>query len=83
MVNFEGFPVETRPRNDWCIKFYPAIFTSVADGWSMVSVAAIPPSNSPPNYSKAFLFPTAISQAFRYEGGMSRRIPSPTVLATG
>ncbi|MBI4548701.1 MAG: hypothetical protein HY707_12015, partial [Ignavibacteriae bacterium] len=63
-INKNGYPLETRLRNNWCIKFYPVIATAAPDGWNLVSVPVIPPNG---NYSCSFLFPSAESRCFGYD----------------
>jgi hypothetical protein len=63
--NKDGFPLETHLHNGLCVSYYPVAYSAASlDGWNMVSVGETPPS-----YTKSFLFPTSISNAFRYSGG--------------
>ncbi|MBI4548700.1 MAG: T9SS type A sorting domain-containing protein, partial [Ignavibacteriae bacterium] len=62
-VNKNGYPTETRPRNNWCMKIYQAIPVVIRDGWNIVSVPVIPPNM---NYSRSLLFPSSISPCFHY-----------------
>ncbi len=75
-INRQTYPYETKPRNDWCIKMYPAVGALVNDGWNMVSVANIP---NDLNYAKTHLFPQATSAAFAYTTGYT----SQTTLSNG
>ncbi|HYQ87828.1 MAG TPA: hypothetical protein VES59_11350, partial [Bacteroidota bacterium] len=63
--NKNGYPAETRLHNGLCVSYFPiAYVVAPADGWNLVSVGDIPPS-----YAVKFLFPNAISRAFKYQGG--------------
>lgn len=65
MLNKVGTPLELRARNGHAYRFYPSpVPMSVNAGWNMVSV----PFNAD-NYSKSYLFPSSVSNAFGYQGG--------------
>ncbi|MBI5216176.1 MAG: T9SS type A sorting domain-containing protein [Ignavibacteriae bacterium] len=63
-VNVNNTPTETTPINGRCITLLQGSGFSVANGWNMVSVPVVPSS-----FVKSTLFPTATSDAFRFEGG--------------
>ncbi len=63
-------PSEFTPVTGRCLRFYFSALT-VNDKWNMISLPVIPTS-----FSKTSLFPTAASDAFRYEGSY---IASPTL----
>jgi len=65
-ANQNGYPIETRPLDGSCIRFYPKIASPVNDGWNMVAVSLNP---NDANYAKAQLFPSATSAAYRYAAG--------------
>ncbi|MFI5253315.1 MAG: FlgD immunoglobulin-like domain containing protein [Bacteroidota bacterium] len=67
LLNNFAAPIETKPRNNWAIRFYPINSLAVAAGWNMLSVTTIPPPTG--NYSKSYLFPSATSDAFYYNAG--------------
>ncbi|MBI5216322.1 MAG: T9SS type A sorting domain-containing protein [Ignavibacteriae bacterium] len=69
-ANKNGAPTEFTPSNGLCLRYYLNGVT-VKDKWNMISVPVLPS-----NLSTATLFPTAASDAFRYEAGY---IPSPTL----
>jgi hypothetical protein len=75
-VSYSGYPAETRARNGWCIKFYPATVNPAVDGWNLLSVGVTPVGG---NYAKTAVYPTAVSQAFSYNGAYV----SNTTLANG
>ncbi len=62
----DGYPPETKPRSDWCIRLTPNATSVVRDGWNLVSVPCQPESVS---FKKSDLFPQAISPAFSYTNG--------------
>ncbi|HEV8538173.1 MAG TPA: FlgD immunoglobulin-like domain containing protein [Bacteroidota bacterium] len=64
-LNQFGTPVETHPRNNWCVKLYPGTTIVTIDGWNMVSVGVSPVGG---DYSKGFSYPTALGNVFRYTG---------------
>ena len=64
-INQNGAPFETKPRNNWCIKFYPGALCDCIDSWNMVSVAVNPIGG---NYAKAALYPGALGPMFAYAG---------------
>ncbi|MBI1805850.1 MAG: hypothetical protein HYR76_02215, partial [Ignavibacteria bacterium] len=63
-INKDIYPIVTKPRNNFCIKFYPGAAVFAADGWNLLSV-----STQPDDYHKAVLYSSAVSQAFRYQAG--------------
>ncbi|MBI3765482.1 MAG: T9SS type A sorting domain-containing protein [Ignavibacteriales bacterium] len=63
-INKDIYPIVTKPRNNFCIKFYPGAAVFAADGWNLLSA-----STQPDDYHKAVLYPSAVSQAFRYQAG--------------
>ncbi len=75
-LNNQINPYETKPRDNWCVRFIPTVGTSVADGWNMVSVSGTP---SDANYAKTHLFPEATSAAYSYGAGYNAQ----TTLANG
>ncbi|TLY31145.1 MAG: hypothetical protein E6K56_05580, partial [Ignavibacteria bacterium] len=55
--NKDGYPAETHLHNGLCVSYYPVVYSAASvDGWNMVSVGETPPS-----YTKSFLFPTSTS----------------------
>src|SRR2546426_51568 len=64
LLNQLNNPPQLRPRNGKATQFVVSMSLAALDAWNMVSV----PGNSP-HYNKAFLFPTAISNAFAYTAG--------------
>jgi hypothetical protein len=75
-LNNQTYPYETKPRDNYCVKFKPTVGASVADGWNMVSVSGTP---ADANYAKTHLFPEATSAAFSYGAGYVTQ----TTLANG
>lgn len=71
-LNRNGFPYETRIRNNYCVKFYPNVSSYAIDGWNMLGVSLTP---NDADYSKASLFPSAVSQAFQYTTGYTPMDP--------
>ncbi|MFI5253317.1 MAG: FlgD immunoglobulin-like domain containing protein [Bacteroidota bacterium] len=67
LLNNFASPVETKPRNNWAIRFYPINSLAVEAGWNMLSVASIPPPSG--NYARSYLFKLATSDAYYYDGG--------------
>ncbi|MFI5253536.1 MAG: FlgD immunoglobulin-like domain containing protein [Bacteroidota bacterium] len=67
LLNNSTFPIETKPRDNWAIRFYPMNSIAVASGWNMLSVAPIPPPTG--NYGKSYLFKSSSSDAFLYNAG--------------
>ncbi|MBI3193787.1 MAG: T9SS type A sorting domain-containing protein, partial [Ignavibacteriae bacterium] len=63
-INQDGYPAETAPVNGKCLRIYQASATYVNDKWNMVSVGNIPSGG---NYAANQVYPTKVSQAFRYE----------------
>jgi hypothetical protein len=59
-----GHPTQFKPRDNWAIRFTPTKRISVAEGWNMVSVSYYCGDEC----AKPKLFPTAVSDAFIYEG---------------
>lgn len=57
-------PYETKPRENWCIKFYPGAAAYANAGWNMLSVGTMPQ-----DYRKAEVYPLAASSAFAFQGG--------------
>jgi hypothetical protein len=66
LVNDNGYPLSTRPRNGWCMKFYPATINPAVDGWNLISVSMSPVNG---DFRASTLFPTAISRAYTYKYG--------------
>ena len=64
-LNQASYPIETKPRNNWCIKFYPGALCDCIDSWNMVSVGVNPIGG---NYAKAALYPGALGPMFAYSG---------------
>jgi hypothetical protein len=64
-INQVGYPIETRPRNNWCVKFYPGTTIIALDSWNLVSVGVTPFGG---DYSKATNFSTAQGPMFAYSG---------------
>ncbi len=63
--NIARYPSETRLHNGLNVRFVPvAVSYSAAEGWNMFSLPT-----SYVNHEKAFLYPTAVSAAFIYQGG--------------
>ena len=65
-------PMEAMPRDGWCVRFNPTTGTAVASGWNILSVPV-----TPSIYSKTYLYPAAVSQAFAYKAGY---VQSPTLI---
>ncbi|MBI4810206.1 MAG: hypothetical protein HY800_01935 [Ignavibacteriales bacterium] len=63
-VNRNIYPYESKPRNDWCIKFYPGAPVYISAGWNMLSVA----NDRQGDWSKSSVYPDAVSEAFKYQG---------------
>ena len=59
VLNVFGSPTETRPRNDWCVKYSPTVGRVVESGWNMVAVSLAPGDG---DYSRITLFPEATSR---------------------
>jgi len=57
-----GAPVETKPRNNWAVKFYPGAQVYAA-GWSLLSM-----STQPADYKRDKVYPGSCSDAFAYSG---------------
>jgi hypothetical protein len=64
-LNRFGFPLETRPRNNWCVRFYPATSIVSLDSWNMVSVGVNALGG---NYAKSVMYPSAQGPMFAYNG---------------
>ncbi len=63
--NKNTYPRSTRLHSGLCIRYIPVIgLMATGDGWNLLSVAGAYQNNN-----REFLFPTAISQAFAYQGG--------------
>jgi len=71
-LNQATYPIETKPRNNWCIKFYPATTIVAIDSWNMVSVGVNAVGG---NYAKATMFPTAQGPMFAYTGAYTATDP--------
>jgi hypothetical protein len=65
LLNYNGYPYELRPRNNWAIKLWLAQALIVGDGWNMISVFVYPPYG---NYSRDFFFMDA-GRSFYFNGG--------------
>ncbi len=61
-----GYPIQTRPYDNSCVRFYPKVGTNALDDWNIVAVSITP---NDANYAKAVLFPSAVSPAYRYSNG--------------
>ncbi|MBI5021186.1 MAG: T9SS type A sorting domain-containing protein [Ignavibacteriales bacterium] len=68
-INRNTYPYETKPRDNWCIKMYAGMPVYVTSGWQMLSVATTGASTNGNDMSKATIYPTAASVAFRYASG--------------
>jgi len=68
-LNEAGFPEETRPAANSCVRFYPKIGGAVIDGWNLVSLSLLPLDG---DYSVNSLFPDAMGRAWKFEGGYLR-----------
>ncbi len=64
-INESGYPLATRPRAGSCIKIFQATINTAIAGWNMVSVGVIPVRG---DYSKAALYPQALTRAYNYDG---------------
>ncbi|HTK81349.1 MAG TPA: FlgD immunoglobulin-like domain containing protein [Bacteroidota bacterium] len=64
-MNLNGYPEKTRPRNNWCVRFYPGEAIVAIDSWNLVCACVEPYNN---DYSKSSMFPTAIGPMFTYNG---------------
>jgi hypothetical protein len=64
--NQEGEPLQTVPRDNYCVRIYPRIGSGAIEGWNIMAVSMVP-NNA--NYAKTALFPTASSDAFKYSNG--------------
>jgi hypothetical protein len=64
-LNQASYPIETKPRNNWCVRFYPGALCDCIDSWNMVSLGVSPVAG---NYSKAVNFPSAQGPMFAYSG---------------
>jgi hypothetical protein len=65
-ANRLGYPIQTRPYDGYCVRFFPKVASAVNDGWNMVAVSLTP---NDVNYAKAALFPTSSSAAYKYTSG--------------
>ena len=75
-----GYPIQTMPYDNSCVRFYPKIASAVIDGWNIVGVSLTP---NDANYAKAALFPTATSSAYRYSSGYAVADPLSREKDTG
>ncbi len=63
--NKNGYPTETHLHDGLTIHYIPVLMTTpTVDGWNLLSIASTYSINT-----KSFLYPTAISAAFIYQGG--------------
>ncbi len=65
-INKDGYPEDTRPHENWCIKMTPKDCLAILDGWNLVSMPCEPVDS---NSAKTHLFPQAVSKAFSFNGG--------------
>jgi hypothetical protein len=65
-VNRNTHPIESKPRDGWCVRLSPNISTVAIDGWNMVAVSLEP---NDAVYTTASLFPQLVSSAYKYEAG--------------
>jgi hypothetical protein len=65
-INNQTYPYETKPRDNYCVRFTPTLGANVLDGWNIVSLSGEPADG---NHAKTHLFPTAVSPAYRYQSG--------------
>jgi hypothetical protein len=63
-VNYNAMPYETKPKPNFCIKFYPGAAVFAQAGWNLLSVA----NDRPGDMAKTSVYPDAISDAFKYVG---------------
>ena len=62
-LNRLGYPIQTRPYDGSCVRFFPATGMVADDGWSLVSLP-VAPSNG--NYMTPVLFPELESRLYSY-----------------
>ncbi len=53
-VNEKGYPIETRPRDGWCVRLYPRNPEPEDEKWNLVSISVLPNDG---NFSAFNLFP--------------------------
>jgi len=65
-VNRNTYPIESKPRDNWCVRLLPNVATTTLDGWNMVAVSLAPEDAQ---YTTGALFPEAVSPAYKYASG--------------
>jgi len=75
-INRNTYPVESKPRDNWCVRLSPNVSTVAIDGWNMVAVSLTP---NDAMYTTTALFPQLVSSAYKYDVGY---VPV-TTLGTG
>jgi hypothetical protein len=63
MLNRLGYPMDTRPRDNWCVRFSPTVGMVADAGWNMVSLPLIPNDS---DFRASALFPTADHRWYCY-----------------
>ena len=61
-VNHNAEPFETKPRDDWAVKFTPGAPIYAAEGWNLLSVS----NDRHGDLAKTSVYPGAVSDAFIY-----------------
>jgi hypothetical protein len=61
-VNHNAEPMETKPRDDWAIKFTPGVPVYAKTGWNLLSLS----TNRHGDLAKTSVYPGSISDAFIY-----------------
>lgn len=74
-VNYFTYPIETKPRNGWCVKLYQGTTNTAYANWNLLSVGVVPIGS---NYQKSVLYPTALGDAFYYQGAYKQVSSFPT-----
>jgi hypothetical protein len=73
MLNHNIYPNETKPRENFCVKFWPGSVVFAQAGWNLLSVA----NDCPGNMAKTSVYPAAVSDAFKYVGSYQQE---PTLI---
>ncbi len=63
-LNRNGSPLETKPQENWCVKFYPGVALYVNEGWHLLSICTDRPGAMDPKT----IFPNGMSDPFKYTG---------------
>ncbi|MDI6765291.1 MAG: T9SS type A sorting domain-containing protein [Bacteroidota bacterium] len=71
-LNRNGSPLETKPRENWCVKFWPGVALYVDEGWQLLSICTDRPGAMDPKT----IFPYGLGDPFKYVGSY---VPTPTL----